>query len=68
LRGREKQRPVFAGTGGCGEVAGCPTPEVTIREYRVARDPARLVFQEETSRASTAAEMDEMLGRTCVGP
>jgi hypothetical protein len=58
--GQRVLQVVFASTGGCGDV--------TIREYRVARDPARLLFQEETSRPSTAAEMDEMLSRTCVAP
>jgi len=65
--GRTVLQVVFGSSEGCGEVWGCPNPNITIQEYRVARNPARLTFQGETSRASTHAEMDEMLTRTCVG-
>jgi hypothetical protein len=63
--GRTVLQVVFGSTAGCAEVSSCPNPDITIQEYRMARNPARLVFQGETSRASTHAEFEEMIGRIC---
>ncbi|MBP1633216.1 MAG: hypothetical protein H6Q11_1504, partial [Acidobacteria bacterium] len=66
--GRTVLQVTFSSTGSCTEVSSCATPDVAITEYRVARGPARLLFVGETSRASTAAEFDDLIARTCVGP
>lgn len=59
---------VFGSPEGCGDIHSCATPTLSATEYRVLWDPARLEFVGDTSRASTAAEMDEFQSRTCLTP
>lgn len=66
--GRTVLQVVFGSSAGCGAIGDCPNPTLTVREYRVGRDPARLILEGETTHASTQAEMDEMRARTCLGP
>jgi len=59
---------IFASPAGCGDIQTCATPDLSITEYRVLRNPAGLEYVGDSSRASTRAEMDEMLSRTCLAP
>lgn len=59
---------IFSSPAGCGDLSTCGTPDLTVTEYRVLRHPARLQWVSEGTRASTRAEMDELLSRTCLAP
>ncbi len=59
---------IFSSPAGCGDIETCATPDLTITEYRVLRNPAGLEYVGESSRASTQAEMDDFRSRTCPAP
>lgn len=59
---------VFGSSEDCGDIQTCATPQLAITEYRVLRNPAGLEYVGESSRASTAAEMDDFRARTCLAP